>query len=134
MLAHGGRGQGQRWNRQLVLAAQAQWSAARHQHLQAGARFVILSAPARTETVATVVHGVNQAPDGLQVVSCASCTTNCITPVVEVLGRRIGIERAIMSTVHAYTAGQRLIDGPSKDVRREKRREDREQEVGCYPR
>jgi glyceraldehyde 3-phosphate dehydrogenase len=87
-------------------------------HLQAGARFVILSAPARTETVATVVHGVNQAPDGLQVVSCASCTTNCITPVVEVLGRRIGIERAIMSTVHAYTAGQRLIDGPSKDVRR----------------
>jgi glyceraldehyde 3-phosphate dehydrogenase len=87
-------------------------------HLQAGARFVILSAPARTETVATVVHGVNQAPDGLQVISCASCTTNCITPVVEVLDRRIGIERAIMSTVHAYTAGQRLVDGPSKDVRR----------------
>ncbi|MFH9229911.1 type I glyceraldehyde-3-phosphate dehydrogenase [Streptomyces lydicus] len=87
-------------------------------HLQAGARFVILSAPARTETVATVVHGVNRAPDGLQVISCASCTTNCITPVVEVLDRRIGIERAIMSTVHAYTAGQRLVDGPSKDVRR----------------
>ncbi|GAA2886037.1 type I glyceraldehyde-3-phosphate dehydrogenase [Streptomyces mexicanus] len=87
-------------------------------HLQAGARFVILSAPARTETVATVVHGVNQAPGGLQVISCASCTTNCITPVVEVLDRRIGIERAIMSTVHAYTGGQRLVDGPSKDVRR----------------
>jgi glyceraldehyde 3-phosphate dehydrogenase len=87
-------------------------------HLQAGARFVILSAPARTETVATVVHGVNQASDGLQVISCASCTTNCITPVVEVLDRRIGIERAIMSTVHAYTASQRLVDGPSKDVRR----------------
>jgi glyceraldehyde 3-phosphate dehydrogenase len=87
-------------------------------HLQAGARFVILSAPARTETVATVVHGVNQAPDGLQIISCASCTTNCITPVVEVLDRRIGIERAVMSTVHAYTGGQRLVDGPSKDVRR----------------
>ncbi|WP_406430167.1 type I glyceraldehyde-3-phosphate dehydrogenase [Streptomyces sp. NBC_00631] len=87
-------------------------------HLQAGARFVILSAPARTETVATVVHGVNQASDSVQVISCASCTTNCITPVVEVLDRRIGIERAIMSTVHAYTAGQRLVDGPSKDVRR----------------
>jgi glyceraldehyde 3-phosphate dehydrogenase len=87
-------------------------------HLQAGARFVILSAPARTETVATVVHGVNHAPDGRQVISCASCTTNCITPVVEVLQRRIGIERAIMSTVHAYTATQQLIDGPSRDVRR----------------
>ena len=48
-------------------------------HLAAGARFVILSAPARAETVATVVHGVNQAPAGQQVVSCASCTTNCIT-------------------------------------------------------
>lgn len=87
-------------------------------HLQAGARFVILSAPARTETVATVVHGVNQAPDGGQVISCASCTTNCITPVVEVLHRRIGVERAIMSTVHAYTSTQQLVDGPSRDVRR----------------
>ncbi|QEV50493.1 type I glyceraldehyde-3-phosphate dehydrogenase [Streptomyces platensis] len=87
-------------------------------HLEAGARFVILSAPARTETVATVVPGVNQAPDGVQVISCASCTTNSITPVVEVLERRIGIERAIMSTVHAYTASQQLVDGPSKDVRR----------------
>jgi glyceraldehyde 3-phosphate dehydrogenase (phosphorylating) len=87
-------------------------------HLEAGARFVILSAPARTETVATVVPGVNQAPDGVQVISCASCTTNCITPVVEVLERRIGIERAIMSTVHAYTTSQQLVDGPSKDVRR----------------
>ncbi|GAB2798085.1 type I glyceraldehyde-3-phosphate dehydrogenase [Streptomyces chlorus] len=87
-------------------------------HLQAGARFVILSAPARTETVATVVHGVNQAPDGVQVISCASCTTNCITPVVEVLDRRIGVERAIMSTVHAYTSTQQLVDGPSRDVRR----------------
>ncbi|PZH16007.1 type I glyceraldehyde-3-phosphate dehydrogenase [Streptomyces sp. NTH33] len=87
-------------------------------HLQAGTRFVILSAPARTETVATVVHGVNQAPDGLQVISCASCTTNCITPVVEVLDRLIGVERAIMSTVHAYTSTQQLVDGPSRDVRR----------------
>ncbi|MFE1754165.1 type I glyceraldehyde-3-phosphate dehydrogenase [Streptomyces anandii] len=87
-------------------------------HLDAGARFVILSAPARTETVATVVHRVNRAPQDRQVISCASCTTNCITPVVEVLHRRIGIERAIMSTVHAYTANQRLVDGPSKDVRR----------------
>jgi glyceraldehyde 3-phosphate dehydrogenase len=68
--------------------------------------------------VATVVHGVNQAPDDMQVISCASCTTNCITPVVEVLDRRIGVERAIMSTVHAYTSTQQLVDGPSRDVRR----------------
>jgi glyceraldehyde 3-phosphate dehydrogenase len=87
-------------------------------HLAAGARRVILSAPARTETVATVVHGVNQAPVGEQVISCASCTTNCITPVAEVLDRRFGIRQAIMTTVHAYTSSQQLIDGPAKDFRR----------------
>jgi glyceraldehyde 3-phosphate dehydrogenase len=87
-------------------------------HLSAGARRVILSAPARTETVATVVHGVNQAPAGEQVISCASCTTDCITPVAEVLDRRFGIGQAIMTTVHAYTSSQQLIDGPSKDFRR----------------
>ena len=87
-------------------------------HLAAGARLVILSAPARTETVATVVHGVNRAPAGEQVISCASCTTNCITPVAEVLDRRFGMRQAIMTTVHAYTSSQQLIDGPSKDFRR----------------
>ncbi|HET9968223.1 MAG TPA: type I glyceraldehyde-3-phosphate dehydrogenase [Streptosporangiaceae bacterium] len=87
-------------------------------HLAAGARRVILSAPARTETVATVVHGVNRAPAGEQVISCASCTTNCITPVAEVLDRRFGIRQAIMTTVHAYTSSQQLIDGPGKDFRR----------------
>ena len=87
-------------------------------HLAAGARMVILSAPARTETVATVVHGVNQAPPDEQVVSCASCTTNCITPVAEVLDRRFGIRQAIMTSVHAYTSSQQLIDGPAGDFRR----------------
>ena len=87
-------------------------------HLAAGARRVILSAPARTETIATVVHGVNRAPAREQVISCASCTTNCITPVAEVLDRRFGIRQAIMTTVHAYTSSQQLIDGPSKDFRR----------------
>ena len=87
-------------------------------HLTAGARVVILSAPARSETVATVVHGVNKAPPGQQVVSCASCTTNCITPVAEVLDRRFGVRQAIMTTVHAYTSSQQLIDGPSTDFRR----------------
>ncbi|MDF3292708.1 type I glyceraldehyde-3-phosphate dehydrogenase [Streptomyces silvisoli] len=87
-------------------------------HLTAGARRVVLSAPARTETIATVVHGVNQVPHEQQIVSCASCTTNCIAPVVEVMERRIGVERAVMSTVHAYTVTQQLVDGPSKDFRR----------------
>ncbi len=87
-------------------------------HLTAGARRVVLSAPARTETIATVVHGVNQAPSEDQIVSCASCTTHCISPVVEVMERRIGVRRAIMTTVHAYTVTQQLVDGPSKDFRR----------------
>jgi Glyceraldehyde-3-phosphate dehydrogenase/erythrose-4-phosphate dehydrogenase len=87
-------------------------------HLTAGARFVILSAPARTETVATVVHGVNDPSQPQQVTSCASCTTNCVAPVVEVMSRRVGVERAILTTVHAYTSTQQLVDGPSKSFRR----------------
>jgi glyceraldehyde 3-phosphate dehydrogenase len=87
-------------------------------HLDAGSRFVLLSAPARTETIATVVHGANHAAADQRVISCASCTTNCITPVVEVLHRRIGVARAVMTTVHAYTSTQQLVDGPSKDFRR----------------
>jgi glyceraldehyde 3-phosphate dehydrogenase len=87
-------------------------------HIEAGARFAILSAPAKTETVATVVHGANVAPPGRHVISCASCTTNSVAPIVEVMSRRIGIERAIMTTVHAYTASQRVVDGPSADFRR----------------
>ncbi|HEX5403303.1 MAG TPA: type I glyceraldehyde-3-phosphate dehydrogenase, partial [Pseudonocardiaceae bacterium] len=51
-------------------------------------------------------------------ISCASCTTNCITPVMEILDRRVGVAKAVMTTVHAYTASQQLIDGPSKDFRR----------------
>ncbi|WP_190823893.1 type I glyceraldehyde-3-phosphate dehydrogenase [Saccharopolyspora pogona] len=87
-------------------------------HVQAGAPYVVLSAPTKSETVPTVVHGVN-VPDGQpQIISCASCTTNCITPVIEVANRRIGVERAVMTTVHAYTAGQHLVDGPSKNFRR----------------
>lgn len=87
-------------------------------HLAAGARFVVLSAPARTETITTVVPGVNRHNTGDQIVSCASCTTNCITPIVEILYRRIGLARAVMTTVHAYTAGQHIVDGASRDVRR----------------
>jgi len=87
-------------------------------HLQAGASYVILSAPTTSDTVPTVVHGVNR-PDGEQrIISRASCTTNCITPVIEVAHRMVGVERAVMTTVHAYTAGQQLVDGPSTSFRR----------------
>jgi glyceraldehyde 3-phosphate dehydrogenase len=87
-------------------------------HFQAGAKHVILSAPSKSDTVPTVVHGVN-GPDGeAETVSCASCTTNCITPVMEVLRRRLGVEKAMMTTIHAYTSTQGIVDGPSKKVRR----------------
>jgi glyceraldehyde 3-phosphate dehydrogenase len=87
-------------------------------HVQAGASYVILSAPTSSETVPTVVHGVNRPQGQPQVISCASCTTNCITPVIEIAQRRLGVERAVMTTVHAYTASQQLVDGPSKSFRR----------------
>jgi glyceraldehyde 3-phosphate dehydrogenase len=87
-------------------------------HLWAGASYVILSAPTSSEDVPTVVHGVNRIDDHPQVISCASCTTNCITPIVEVADRRFGVQRAVMTTVHAYTAGQQLVDRPSSNFRR----------------
>jgi len=87
-------------------------------HIQAGARYVILSAPAKSDDVVTVVHGVNTVDGNTQIIACASCTTNCITPVVEIIGRRIGIKKAIMTTVHAYTASQGIVDKPSKRFER----------------
>jgi len=81
-------------------------------HLAAGAKHVILSAPVKGEDVEMVVHGVNQTQASQKMISCASCTTNCITPVVEVMGRRIGIKKAIMTTIHAYTSSQTVVDGP----------------------
>ena len=86
-------------------------------HTGAGARFALLSAPAKDGEVATVVHGVNRA-EGKSYFSCASCTTNCITPVVEVLSRRIGVRKAIMTTIHAYTSTQAIVDGYNKKMRR----------------
>ena len=87
-------------------------------HIAAGARFVLLSAPSQGAEVETVVHGAN-APQGAPgIISCASCTTNCITPIVEVIGRRIGFKKAAMTTVHAYTSSQSIVDGPSKGFRR----------------
>jgi glyceraldehyde 3-phosphate dehydrogenase len=87
-------------------------------HVRAGARYVILSAPTNSENVDTIVHGVNAPQEGTAIISCASCTTNCITPVIEILGRRIGLKKAIMTTVHAYTASQAIVDGPHSHARR----------------
>jgi glyceraldehyde 3-phosphate dehydrogenase (phosphorylating) len=83
-------------------------------HITAGAKTVIISAPTKSGDIPTVVHGVNSEDGKSNVFSCASCTTNNISPVVEILGRRIGIKKAIMTTIHAYTASQRIVDGPSK--------------------
>ena len=81
-------------------------------HIRAGAKYVILSAPSKTDDVETIVHGVNTPQGGTAIISCASCTTNCITPVMEILGRRIGITKATMTTIHAYTASQAIVDAP----------------------
>jgi glyceraldehyde 3-phosphate dehydrogenase len=89
-------------------------------HLEAGARKVIITAPA-TEPDVTVALGVNEDaydPDEHHVISNASCTTNCLAPVAKVLNDAVGIERGIMTTIHAYTADQNLQDGPHKDLRR----------------
>jgi glyceraldehyde 3-phosphate dehydrogenase len=87
-------------------------------HIRAGARYVILSAPSKSDDVETIVHGVNTPQGAAAIISCASCTTNCITPVMEILGRRIGVKKAIMTTVHAYTASQAIVDAPHRHVRR----------------
>jgi glyceraldehyde 3-phosphate dehydrogenase len=89
-------------------------------HLEAGAKKVIISAPAK-EPDATVVLGVNfetYDPELHDVISNASCTTNCLAPVAKVLHETVGIRHGLMTTVHAYTADQRLIDLPHKDLRR----------------
>ena len=94
------------------------------QHLEAGARKVIISAPAKggEPPDATVVLGVNfdeaYDPDGHHIISNASCTTNCLAPVAKVLHELIGIKHGLMTTVHAYTADQNLLDGPHSDLRR----------------
>jgi len=89
-------------------------------HLQAGAKWVVISGPTSSENVPTVVHGVNRPSGDVNIISCASCTTNNITPVMEILNRRVGVKKAIMTTVHAYTATQMLVDAPGgkKDMRR----------------
>lgn len=87
---------------------------------QGGAEKVIISAPA-TEPDITLVLGVNEEiydPDKHHIISNASCTTNCLAPVVKVLHQEFGIEKAFMTTIHAYTSDQRLLDAPHTDLRR----------------
>ncbi len=88
-------------------------SASASAHIKAGARHVVISAPAKDEGVTpTIVLGVNgEDYNGQPIVSNASCTTNCITPVLDVLHNKFGIEKAFMSTIHSYTAEQNLVDG-----------------------
>lgn len=89
-------------------------------HLQAGAKKVLLSAPAKGGDVPTVVIGVNAdtLEDSATVISNASCTTNCLAPMVKVLDDAFGVDKGLMTTIHAYTADQRLQDAPHRDLRR----------------
>jgi glyceraldehyde 3-phosphate dehydrogenase len=87
-------------------------------HIAAGAANVILSTTSKSADIGTIIHGVNKPDEEAHLISCASCTTNCITPVIEILGRRLGIKKAIMTTVHAYTASQGLVDSPNKKLER----------------
>jgi len=93
-------------------------------HLTAGARRVVISAPAKDDATQTLVFGTQYSLDMISkgkhddVVSNASCTTNCISPVIQVLESAFGVEKALMTTVHSYTADQNLVDGPHRDLRR----------------
>ncbi|HTE21526.1 MAG TPA: type I glyceraldehyde-3-phosphate dehydrogenase [Candidatus Limnocylindria bacterium] len=88
-------------------------------HIKAGAKKVVISAPAKGEGANTIVLGVNEdtIEGSGEIISNASCTTNCITPVAAIIESNFGIEKAMMTTVHSYTASQRLQDAPAKDLR-----------------
>ena len=89
-------------------------------HIKAGAGQVIISAPAKDEETLTVVKGVSpiDQKSTTEIISNASCTTNCIAPVAQVIQSNFGVRKAIMTTIHAYTSTQNLVDGPHKDLRR----------------
>ena len=87
-------------------------------HLTAGAKRVIISAPAKGEGVSTAVLGVNQLDVNNPIGSNASCTTNCVAPVAQVMVEKFGVEKAIMTTIHAYTDDQNTQDNSHKDLRR----------------
>lgn len=82
-------------------------------HITAGAKTVVLSGPTKSADIPTVVHGVNSEDGGAHIFSCASCTTNNISPVIEILGRRLGIKKAILNTIHADTISNAIVDRPN---------------------
>lgn len=86
-------------------------------HISAGAKNVVISGPSSSGGVPTVVHGVNTEDGKTTIYSCASCTTNNISPVMEILDRRIGVQKAIMTTIHANTASNKVIDTAHKKTR-----------------
>ena len=83
-------------------------------HIAAGARRVVLSGPTKSKNTPTVVYGVNTEDGNTDIFSCGSCTTNNIGPIIEIMGRKLGIKKAILNTIHAFTASQTLVDAPSK--------------------
>jgi glyceraldehyde 3-phosphate dehydrogenase len=89
-------------------------------HLDAGAGKVLISAPAKSDDIKTIVPGVNDKDikEDDDILSMASCTTNCLAPATEVIRSNFGIKKAIMTTIHSYTSTQNLVDGPHKDLRR----------------
>lgn len=89
-------------------------------HIEAGAKRVVISAPTKSEELSTVVLGINaEEAEGKDIISNASCTTNCAGPVITVLDEVFGVDKAMLTTAHAYTATQSLVDGPAKkDLRR----------------
>jgi glyceraldehyde 3-phosphate dehydrogenase len=87
-------------------------------HIYAGAKAVVISGPTKSKDTPTVIHGVNTADGKTSIFSCASCTTNNVGPILEIIDRMIGIKKAILNTVHAYTASQSLVDAPSKKALR----------------
>lgn len=94
-------------------------SAGASAHLVAGAKKVIISAPAKDKETKTFVMGVNEDKyRDEKIISCASCTTNCVAPIMKALEEEYGIEKSLMTTIHSYTADQNLVDGPHKDLRR----------------
>ena len=89
-------------------------------HIRAGAKKVIISAPAKSDDIKTIILAVNEKDlrKTDKIISMASCTTNCLAPVMKILNEAIGVKKSVMSTIHAYTSTQNLVDGPHKDLRR----------------
>jgi glyceraldehyde 3-phosphate dehydrogenase len=89
-------------------------------HLKAGAKKVVISAPSKGNGIQTIVPGVNdnKISKNKKIYDLASCTTNCIAPVMKIMCDNFGVKKALMTTIHAYTADQKLIDAPHKDLRR----------------